>query len=164
MYSPSLKAVFLHDRKHNKWGDFLGRVDVPEIGSRIHLTAASCRNHAALVLTDGTRTYSTPVVEVSNTTAGKAGLWLYQIGERQEFANFEVSRTELSPPKRKFKELPAHANARWASELPLVMHENPNIQPAVRIPEVTFLAGEDYKQPRFPAPQDWVMVLERVGS
>ena len=104
------------------------------------------------------------MVEVSNTTAGKAGLWLYQIGERQEFANFEVSRTELSPPKRKFKELPAHANARWASELPLVMHENPNIQPAVRIPEVTFLAGEDYKQPRFPAPQDWVMVLERVGS
>jgi hypothetical protein len=162
LYSPSLKSIFLHDRKNGQWGDFLGKVDVPEIGPKIHLTAAASRNHAALVLTDGKKTYHTPAVEVANTTAGKTGLWLYQIGDRQEYDNFEVSRTEFAPVKREVKGLPAHAGAGAAKELPLVMHENPNIVPAVRIPEVTFLTGEDYKLPRFPAPQDWVLVLERL--
>ncbi|ULQ54129.1 DUF4038 domain-containing protein [Flavihumibacter fluvii] len=49
----------------------------------------------------------------------------------------------------------------WKYE-PLVMHENPHILPAVIIPEVTILTGDEYKVPRLPAPQDWILVLERV--
>ena len=33
LYSPLLKAIFLHDRKNGQWGEMLGRVDVPEVGS-----------------------------------------------------------------------------------------------------------------------------------
>ena len=162
LYSPSLKSIFLHDRKNGQWGDFLGKVEIPEIGPKIHLAAAACQNHAALVLTDGKRTCFTPLVEVSNTAPGKTGLWLYQIGDRQEYDNFEVSPAEFAPAKREVKGLTTKAGPGAKKELPLVMHENPHVQPAVKIPEVTFLPGEDYKLPRFPAPQDWVMVLERV--
>ena len=53
LYSPLLKAIFLHDRKNGQWGEMLGRVDVPEVGPKIHLLAAACGECAALVLTDG---------------------------------------------------------------------------------------------------------------
>ena len=99
LYSPLLKAIFLHDRKNGQWGEMLGRVSVPEIGPRIQLVAAACGEFAALVLTDGQRTYATPVVKVGNTTAGKTGLWLFQIGERQEFGRFAVSATPFDPPQ-----------------------------------------------------------------
>ena len=46
--------------------------------------------------------------------------------------------------------------------LPLVMHANPGILPAIKLPEVTVLPNGNYKLPRLPAPQDWVLVLERI--
>jgi len=133
LYTPSLKAIYIHDRKNGGWGDQLGRVDVPEIGPKIRLTAATCGDYAALVLTDGTKSYYTPMVKVSNVTSGPAGLWLYQIGDRQEFGNFELSRAQFGPVQRG----PigqAHA----------------------------LLWSDEYKAPGLPSPQDWVLVLERV--
>jgi hypothetical protein len=132
LYSPLLKAIFLHDRKNGQWGEMLGRVDVPEIGPTLHLLAAACGQFAALVLTDGERTYATPVVNVGNTTAGKTGLWLFQIGERQEFSHFAVSSTPFDPPKG-----PVEA----------------------RFPGV--IRTDEYHAPDLPSPQDWVLVLER---
>jgi hypothetical protein len=133
LYSPLLKAIFLHDRKNGQWGEMLGRVDVPEVGPKIHLLAAACGEFAALVLTDGQRTFATPAVKVGNTTAGKAGLWLFQIGERQEFSRFAVSTTPFDPPKG-----PVEA----------------------RVPVV--IRTEEYRAPDLPSPQDWVLVLERL--
>jgi hypothetical protein len=104
-----------------------------------------------MIMTDGKKTYCTPVVEVENTAPGKVGLWLYQIGERQEYGDFKVSRAEFAPVRREIKGWPVEAAAgeavREAKELPLVLHENPGILPALKIPEVTFLPGEDYKPP-----------------
>jgi len=133
LYSPLLKSIFLHDRKNGQWGDKLGSVDVPAIGPKIHLLAAACGEFAALVLTDGQRTYTTPVVKVGNTTAGKTGLWLFQIGERQEFGRFAVSATPFDPPKG-----PVEA----------------------RLPGV--IRTDEYHAPNLPSPQDWVLVLERL--
>ena len=130
LYSPSLKSIFLHDRKNGSWGNALGKVAVPGIGKDIRLTAAVSGEYAALVLTDGKKSYYTPTVKISNTTAGKTGLWLYQIGDRQTFDNFEVSATRFVPAARK---------GQTTSEAP---------------------SGE-YKVPRLPSPQDWVLVLER---
>ncbi len=50
--------------------------------------------------------------------------------------------------------------------LPLVMHNDPHNPRvwAVEIPEVTLLPDGDYKLERLPAPQDWVMVLEKVNN
>ena len=127
------KAIFLHDRKHGQYGEALGSVAVPEIGPKIRLTAAACGDYAALVLTDGTKTYYTPTVKVSNVTSGKAGLWLYQIGDRQEFGNFELSLAHFGPVPR-----------------------GPTGQAQ------TLLWSDEFKAPALPSPQDWVLVLERA--
>ena len=137
LYSPFLKTLFIHDRKGGEWGANLGEVPVPEIGPKIHITAAVCGKHAACVLTDGTRTYFTPIVEVANTTAGKAGLWLYQIGDRQEFDNFALSRARFAPVER---EGPSGAMGAGT----------------------TLLYTDEYAAPSLPSPQDWVLLMERV--
>jgi len=133
LYSPSLKSIFLHDRKNGQWGDSLGQVAVPEIGPKIRLIAAACGEYAALVLTDGKKTYYTHTVKVGNTQSGKAGLWLFQIGDRQEYGNFELSRAQFAPVKR---EVRGHADH--------------------------LILSDEFRAPRLPAPQDWVLVLERV--
>jgi len=150
VYSPLLKAIFIHDRKNAEYGPQLGMVSVPEIGPDIRLTMSAWGNYAALAVTDGKNTYCTPSVKVGNTTPGKAGVWLFQVGERQQFDNFGLSRLTLAPIKSK------------ARGLPLVLNENPGILPAVEVPEISLLTGDDYTPPRLPAPQDWVLVLERV--
>jgi hypothetical protein len=133
LYTPSLKAIYIHDRRNGAWGDPLGRVDVPEIGPKIHLTAAACGDYAALILTDGTKTFYTPTVKVSNVASGPAGLWLYQVGDRQEFGNFELSRAQFRP-----------------------------VQQAPIGQAHALLWSDEYKAPGLPSPQDWVLVLERV--
>jgi hypothetical protein len=55
-----LKSIYIHDRKNGDWGEPLGQIEVPEIGPKIHITAAACGDYAAMVLTDGKKTYSTP--------------------------------------------------------------------------------------------------------
>jgi hypothetical protein len=135
LYSPLLKAIFLHDRQDGTWGEQLGHVDVPEIGPQIHLTAATCGSYAALVLTDGTRTYATPPVTLRNTARGQAGLWLYQIGDRQAFDNFQLSRTPFAPPR------PASDDA---TQHPL-------------------LWCDEFRGPTLPSPQDWILILERIA-
>ena len=132
LYSPSLKAIFLHDRKHGKWGDQLGTVAVPEIGPEIQLTAAACGEYAALVVTDGKKSYHTPTVGVTNIASGKAGVWFYQIGERQEFGKFELSRAQFGPAMTKPE------------------------------PQIPLGPADEYQPPPLPSPQDWVLVLERV--
>jgi hypothetical protein len=133
LYTPSLKSIYIHDRKNGTWGDFLGRVEVPEIGPKIRLTAAACGPYAAMVLTDGQKTYHTPTVKVANNTSGKAGLWLFQIGDRQEYGNFELSRTPFAP-----------------------------LIPEGAGPDRQVVYSNEFKAPNVPSPQDWVLVLERV--
>ena len=93
LYTPLNKTICFLDRKNGQYGAAIGKVEVPGIGPKIRLTAAACGEYAALVVTDGKKTYHTPVVQVSNVAGGRTGLWLYQIGDRQEYGNFELSRT-----------------------------------------------------------------------
>ena len=131
LYSPLLKSIYIHDRRNGQWGKMLGKVDVREIGPRIQLTMAACDRFAALVLTDGKNSYSTPTVKVTNVERGKPGLWLFQIGDRQEFDCFAVSATRFEPP------------------VGLVDG---------RVGEV--ITSDEYHAPNLPSPQDWVLVME----
>jgi hypothetical protein len=140
LYSPRHKAIYLLDRRNGQWGPFfacripqLGMVDVPEIGSKIRLTAATSGEYAALVLTDGTNTYHTPAVRIRNVQSGRVGLWRNDVGENQQYANFKVSGTQFAPPPEEEKDSGKYL-----------------IRP-----------GEDVA-PSVPSPQDWVLVLERV--
>lgn len=141
LYTPLLKQIYLHDRKNGRWGDPLGEVAVPEIGPKICLTAAACGDNAALVMTDGKRTYYTPIVKVGNVTSGKAGLWLFQIGQRQEFSDFRLSRARFAAAKREAD----------ATSQPSGHHGGKTVR----------IHSDQYMAPRLPSPQDWVLVLER---
>lgn len=132
LYTPLLKAIYLHDRQGGAWGDPLGHVAVPEIGPDIRLTAGVNGEYAAMMLTDGTKTYSTPPVKVTNVAPGKTGLWLFQVGDRQEYDTFELSPGRFSP----------------------AFHE-------ARREGHPVLWSDEYRAPRLPSPQDWVLVLER---
>jgi hypothetical protein len=100
-YSPHFKGIAIHDRRDGAWGEALGVVKTPGIGPDIRLTAAASGDYAALLVTDGKKTWRTPAVKVRNTTAGKTGLWFYQIGEQQAFDNFAVSETTFTPKQAK---------------------------------------------------------------
>ena len=95
-YSPQFKGIAIHDRRNGKWGKSLGMIKTPEIGADIRLTAAVTGEHAALLISDGKKSWRTPAVKVSNTKPGKSGLWFYQIGEQQSFDNFKVSATSFT--------------------------------------------------------------------
>lgn len=142
LYSPLFKAIYLHDRHNGVWGDQLGRIDVSDIGPNFRLTMAAKGASAALEISDGVRTYYTPVVRIAPTISvagsapnenGTAGLWMYQIGERQVFDNFQL-----------------HAVGRIA-------------QPdGGGMSAPTIYRSDVFHAPDLPSPRDWVLVLERT--
>lgn len=134
IYSPSLKEIFFHDRKNGQWGDRLGAMNVAGIGPKIHLAAAACGDYSTLTVTDGKNSWNTPAVKLGNVTSGKAGVWHFQVGDRQEFGNFELSGTPFTPGK---------------------IDNNREMAESV-------INSSEYRAPRLPSPQDWVLVLERV--
>ena len=93
VYSSKEKAIHLLDRKKGVDGRPLGRTPVPSIGRDIRLTAEVRGRWAVVSITDGERTYTSPIVAVSNTTAGGVGLRHEDKGAEQSFDNFEVRRS-----------------------------------------------------------------------
>ena len=77
------------------------------------------------------RTYHTPTVKVGNVKKGKTGLWLFQIGGRQEYENFELSQTPFTP---------------------MVLEAAGKVSRA---------GSDQFRAPNVPSPPDWVLVLER---
>lgn len=93
LYTPSLKAIYLHDRKDGEWGPPLGSVSVPNLNGEITLAATVGEQRAIFSVADRDSTWCTPVVDIRHNTApGAVGVWLFQIGERQEFRDFKASR------------------------------------------------------------------------
>jgi hypothetical protein len=150
LYSPSLKAIYLHDRKAGQWGPHLGEVAVPQIGPRIRLRMAARGGYASLAVSDGKRSYCTPTAPVGNVKSGRAGLWHFQVGDAQAFSNFQLSRVQIRPGDDRPRG-------------PLLLTADSPVAPRWQVSPVSLLLSEDYRPPRLPSPQDWVLVLERVS-
>ncbi|MDR3688015.1 MAG: DUF4038 domain-containing protein [Fimbriimonas sp.] len=91
LYSPEFHAIYIHDRRDGQWGAQLGKVEVHDLSPHFTLTATICGEYAIMQLRDGDRTFATPSVPIANPSKGSAGLWLYQIGDHQAFADFRLS-------------------------------------------------------------------------
>ena len=91
LYSPLFHAIYIHDRRDGQWGYQLGRVEVGDLGPNITLTATVSGNYAIMQLRDGSRTFATQSVPLANRSKGAAGLWMYQVGDHQEFSDFRLS-------------------------------------------------------------------------
>ncbi|MBE0653795.1 MAG: DUF4038 domain-containing protein [Bacteroidales bacterium] len=92
LYSPGWKnRVFLHDRQNGEYGPAIGDTDLGDIGEELTMTAAISGEYATIIISDGNKTWRVPPVKINNTKAGKTGLCINRIGEKQEFGKFEVS-------------------------------------------------------------------------
>ena len=89
-----------------------------------------------LRLSNGKEEYQTPAVPIKNTRSGQVGVRLQEIGNRQQFDNFAVSRSLFENPRPALKDGGGFIRR----------------------------GGGDYIAPQVPTPQDWILVLERVGK
>lgn len=138
LYHPALKNILIQERYKGEWGPWLGKVWLSGSFTRpvetLRLTAAVSGSHAVLHVSNGTEEYQTPAVPVTITASGQVGIRLQEIGNRQQFDNFAVSRTLFEKPRPVLKDGG----------------------------EFIRKGGGDFIAPQVPTPQDWVLVLERV--
>lgn len=92
VYLPKEKALFVLDRQGGVDGRPLGRTPIPVIGPKIRLAAEVRGRKCAVSISDGHRTYTTPIVDLHNARAGQFGL-LHRGEDTQEFANFELRKS-----------------------------------------------------------------------
>jgi hypothetical protein len=92
IYSGRDKAIYLLNRTKGVDGPRLGVTPVPALGSNVRLKAEAREDAVAMSVTDGERTYSSPIVTITNTTAGQAGL-LHREDDAESFADFELRKS-----------------------------------------------------------------------
>jgi hypothetical protein len=139
LYHPALKNILIQERYQGEWGPWLGKVWLPGGFTRgdvetLQLTAAVSGSHAVVRISNERGEYQTPVVPINNARSGKVGLRLLEVGNRQQFDNFAVSRTLFEEPRTPLKDGG----------------------------EFIRRGGGDFIAPQVPTPQDWILVLERV--
>ena len=154
VYSSKDQALYLLDRKKGVDGRPLGSTPVPAIGSDNRLTAEVRGPWSAASITDGQRTYTTPIVDVSNTSAGGAGLMHRDDGTTQSFDNFELRKSPTLVSDSHLEKKLYDARGGYRGEL-----SGPGWDD---FGKDTIILLDAYRPERLPSPQDWVLVLERV--
>lgn len=159
VYSPREAALYLLDRKQGIDGELLGRTPVPIIGGTIRLSAEVRGDKGIASLSDGSRTYTTPIVQIEND---RGGVGLLSRGEAvQAFDNFEL---RASPALIQDGPLPhkiydAKGNHRGdLVGLPLAGPFKISSWDDFRRNKHILL--DAYRPERLPTPGEWLLVLE----
>src|SRR5262249_36154799 len=90
VYSPEDKSLYLIERRKGAEGHRLGKTPVTDVATRITLSAEARGNQAAASITDGERTYATPIVDLSDAAGGSVGLLHHGNGLTQHYTNFQL--------------------------------------------------------------------------
>lgn len=164
VYSVEDRALYLLNRKQGVNSEALGKTPVPAIGSDIRLTAEVRDGWGAASLSDGQRTYTTPIVDItgsltafrpqdlSGVKAGSIGL-LHRGGTAQSFGHFEVRRSpELAPNSRPLERKLYDARGVYRGEMTGPVWDD--------YARDKVLLLDAYRPERIPSSQDWVLVLE----
>jgi hypothetical protein len=151
IYSAKEKAIYLIDRQKGLDGPPLGSTPVSAIDSDIRLTAEVRAGTAIVSVTDGRRVYTTPIVTVSNTGAGRAGLMHRDNGVVQSFGNFKLQKSSMLVTDEHLESKLYDARGVYRGDV-----------------SGLGLPGKDksilldaYRPERLPTGGDWVLVLER---
>jgi hypothetical protein len=150
-YSHTDHAVYFLDRRGGLDGPTLGRASVPDIGSDIQLSAEVHGPWAIVSISDGRSTYTSPIVSVSNSTAGKVGL-SHRSNGTQTFTDFQVLKSPAEPPTQERERRLYDARGTYRGELSGPGYERFGQDAAVLL--------DAYRPPMFPTTQDWILVLE----
>jgi hypothetical protein len=162
MYSPQESAIYLLDRKDGK-AKPLARTPAPELGSTVTLTAEIRGNTAAVAVTDGRHTFTSPIVDIANLAAGGAGVLRGSPPQTDHITRFEVRKSSEIPPdvhrETKLYDAEGHYRGEWAGAgIPgMEAFGWPSMDQWGR--EKHILLGA-YRPARPPFFQDWVLVLK----
>jgi hypothetical protein len=151
VYSPTEKAVYLLDREKGANGDPLGSMPVGAMGPNFVLSAEVRGPWAAVSITDGTNTYTSKIVSVSNTTAGAAGLWHESGSSAQTFTHFELRKSPTLVTDDHLEKKLFDARGIYRGALTGKGWDD--------FGKEKVLLLDAYQPGPLPMPQDWILVL-----
>lgn len=154
VYSAREQAIYFLDRKNGQDGSPLGRTTVPKFSSDILLTAEVRGPWAAISITDRNLTYTTPIVRISQTSAGAIGLRHWGDGTTQSFDNFVFRRSSTLVSDEYLERRLYDARGVYRGEL-----RGPGWDD---FGKDKIILLDAYRPEKLPIAQDWVLVLERT--
>jgi hypothetical protein len=149
VYSFKEKAIYLLDRAKSSDGTPLGSTPVPTLGANIRLTAEVRAGGAILSVTDGKQAFTTPIVNVSNTTAGSTGVMHRNDGTVQSFGNFELRKSPTLVTDEHIENKLYDARGGYRGE-----------ESGLRLPGNKLILQDAYRPEILPYGRDWLLVLE----
>jgi hypothetical protein len=90
IYSPERAALFVVERRDGAYGPPMGKIAIQGIGEAISLSMEVRGAQAAAKVTDGARTYTTPIIDVSQVAPGSAGVMCRGGDLAHQYANFRL--------------------------------------------------------------------------
>jgi hypothetical protein len=168
IFSAKEKVLYWMVRAKGINGGRLGVTPVASLGPNVHLRAESRAEWGMLAITDGQRTYSTPIVDiagqrppaapfvadVSQIKAGAVGLTHPDNGPSQEFADFEVRQSPLIAPDTNLERKLVDAHGVYRGELSGPGWDDWGRNKAILL--------DAYRPERLPTVQDFVLVLDAL--
>jgi hypothetical protein len=167
IYSPEEKALYLIEYHDGAERRPLGKTPIPTVGTQIKISAEVRENQAAGSISDGARTYTTPVVDLSGSVTGSAGVLPQPPSVTQPYARFEV---RASPVLVKDERLDrhlidgngAHRGDLAGPDLTIGTNSFPGWD---RFGRDKHILLDAYRPGRLPMSGDWVLVLDaHAGS
>jgi hypothetical protein len=167
VYSSKEKSLYIYTRSEGVNGRRLGSVSIPMLRAEFRLKAEIRSDMAATSMTDGAHTYQTPIVDVLGSTpwvdqpkstikAGGVGVFHPDDGLLQHFDNFEVRESPSIAQDLVLERKLYDARGMYRGELNGPRWSEFGMNKAILL--------DSYRPERFPALQDWVLVLENSES
>jgi uncharacterized protein DUF4038/uncharacterized protein DUF5060 len=163
IYSPQEKMLGVVERNGAGSGRRLGATAIPAGGGRVTLSLELRGNKAAASLGDGTRLYTTPIVDIESVSAGRVGVCL---GDAACAGHLEVRQ---SPKLFAAASLPrnltdARGTLRGAMVGQAMDLEGSAIAGWDDFGRDRHILLDAYRPEKCPSSGDWLLVLDAIGS
>jgi len=167
MYSSKERSLYIFVRSKGVDGPRLTTVSIPKLGRRVSFSAEIRSNMVAGSISDGEdNRYQTPIIDLNPEnvpdfdrinapmTAGLVGLSHPNDGSSQSFRRFELRESPKIASDLKLSRELYDARGIYRGELSGPRWENYGVDKTILL--------NSYRPERFPAAQDWVLILEKA--
>jgi hypothetical protein len=152
VYSPSEKAIYLLDRQRGEDGRPFGSTPVAALAPNAALSFEARGPWAVVSITDGTHTYTSPIVAVSNVAPGGAGPRTENSGSSIHLKNLTLRKSPTLVADEHLERKLYDARGTYRGSLTGKYWDDYGKEKAILL--------DAYQPPPLPMPQDWVLVLE----
>jgi Protein of unknown function (DUF4038)/Domain of unknown function (DUF5060) len=166
IYSAREKSLYLTTRTHGENSPNLGIVSVTDAEDKLRLTAEVRLNCFAASITDGHRTWSTPIVDlptgstdpvdISKIPSGAVGVLHQTDGNAQRFNNFEVRQSPKIARDDSLNRRLIDAHGVYRGQLSGPGWDDYGTTKAILL--------DGYRPEHAPTDEDWVLVLDALSQ